>query len=266
MLKKIVSGGQTGADRAALDVAIEYDIPYDGWVPKGRKAEDGPIAERYHLKEMGSAAYEARTEQNVLDSDGTLIVSLGPLAGGSAETKRYAKKYGRPFLHIDLNRQNPFSASAAIKVWIEEEGIGTLNVAGPRASESPGIYDATAKLLRVVFHLQMVTDHMPDQSKTVPDQPRTVRQAVENLVTSLSLKDRAMIGNMEEDGLASLKNTHLDEFIQSHYGLGAENRKLMDDCLRFSGKGHLSVEDAAALILREVWGELGRTHRMRVVK
>ena len=265
-MKKIVSGGQTGADRAALDVAIEYDIPYDGWVPKGRKAEDGPIPERYHLKEMGSAAYEARTEQNVLDSDGTLIVTLGPLAGGSAETKRYAEKHGRPFLHIDLNRQNPFSASAAIKVWIEEEGIGTLNVAGPRASETPGIYDATAKLLRVVFHLQRVTDPMPDRSKPVPDQPRSVRQAVENLVTSLSLKDRAMIGNMEEEGLTSLKNTHLDEFIQSHYGLRAENSKLMEDCLRFSGKRHLSVEDAAALIMREVWGELGRTHRLRVVK
>jgi hypothetical protein len=265
-VKKIVSGGQAGADRAALDVAIEYDIPHGGWVPKGRIAEDGPIAERYRLKETVSAAYEARTEQNVLDSDGTLIVSLGPLAGGSAATKRYAKKHGRPFLHIDLNRQNPFSASAAIKVWMEEEGIETLNVAGPRASESPGIYDATAKLLKVVFHLQSVTDHMPGQSKAIPGQPPTVRQAVEKLVASLSLKDRAMIGNMAEEQLDSLKNTHLDEVIQSHYGLGAENRKLMEDCLRFSDKKHLSVEDAAALIMREVWGELGKTHRLRVVK
>lgn len=265
-MKKIVSGGQTGADRAALDVAIEYDIPHGGWVPKGRKAEDGPIAKRYHLKEMGSTHYKARTEQNVLDSDGTLIVSMGPLRGGSADTKAYAEKHGRPYLHVDLNRQNPFSASVAIKLWIEERGIEILNVAGPRASESPGIYDATAKLLRVVLHLQKVVGHMPDHSKIIPDQPRTVRQAVTNLVASLSLKDKALIGNLAEEEIAALKNSHLDEFIRTQYGLGAENSKLIEDCLRFSGKSHLSVEDAAVLIIRELWKELGKTHKLRVVK
>jgi hypothetical protein len=147
MVKKIVSGGQTGADRAALDVSFALDIPHGGWVPKGRKAEDGIIAERYHLKELNSSTYKARTEQNVFDSDGTLIVSFGRLQGGSAKTKRYAKKYGRPLLHINLSRQNLFSASTAIHKWIVEEGIDVLNVAGPRASEDPAIYDATVKLL-----------------------------------------------------------------------------------------------------------------------
>ena len=147
MVKKIVSGGQTGADRAALDVSIALDIPHGGWVPKGRKAEDGPIEERYHLKELNSATYKARTEQNVLDSDGTLIVSFGRLQGGSAKTKRYAKKHGRPLLHIDLGRKDLFSASTAIQGWIVEEGIEVLNVAGPRASEDSAVYDATVKLL-----------------------------------------------------------------------------------------------------------------------
>ena len=148
MVKKIVSGGQTGADRAALDVGIALGIPHGGWVPKGRKAEDGPIAERYHLKELSSATYEARTEQNVLDSDGTLIVSFGQLQGGSAKTKMFAIKHGRPLLHIDLSRQNLLSASTAIQGWIVEEGIEVLHVAGPRASEDPAVYDATVKLLR----------------------------------------------------------------------------------------------------------------------
>ena len=92
MIKKIISGGQTGADRAALDVAIKLDIPHGGWVPKGRKTESGPLPERYQFQEMGTRGYAERTEQNVLDSDGTLILSHGKLTGGSALTLRLAKK------------------------------------------------------------------------------------------------------------------------------------------------------------------------------
>jgi hypothetical protein len=81
MIKKIISGGQTGADRAALDVALKFDIPHGGWIPKGRKAEDGPLPEQYQLQEMPTASYPKRTEQNVIDSDGTLIISRGKLTG-----------------------------------------------------------------------------------------------------------------------------------------------------------------------------------------
>jgi hypothetical protein len=88
VIEKIVSGGQTGADRAGLDAAIELGIPHGGWVQKGRKTEDGGLPEQYHLKEMPIASYAARTEQNVIDSDGTLIVSHGKLNGGSAMTRR----------------------------------------------------------------------------------------------------------------------------------------------------------------------------------
>jgi len=96
VIDKIISGGQTGADRAALDAAIELDIPHGGWIPKGRKTEDGGLPEKYHLKEMPTGSYAARTEQNVIDSDGTLIVSHGKLNGGSALTRRLAKKHKRP--------------------------------------------------------------------------------------------------------------------------------------------------------------------------
>jgi hypothetical protein len=82
MIKKIITGGQTGADRAALDVAILLNIPHGGWVPKGRLAEDGPIHTKYQLKEMPTDSHEERTEQNVIDSDGTLIISHGELTGG----------------------------------------------------------------------------------------------------------------------------------------------------------------------------------------
>ena len=88
MIEKIISGGQTGADRAGLDAVIDLDIPHGGWIPKGRRTEDGGLPEKYNLKEMITGSYAARTEQNVIDSDGTFIVSHGKFNGGSAMTRR----------------------------------------------------------------------------------------------------------------------------------------------------------------------------------
>ena len=95
MIKKLISGAQTGADRAALDFAINNDIPHGGWVPRGRKAEDGVIPDRYHVKETPEPEYSRRTALNVMDSDGTLIFSHGPLTGGSALTEKLARKYNK---------------------------------------------------------------------------------------------------------------------------------------------------------------------------
>jgi len=114
MIKKIISGGQTGADRAALDVAIELDIQHGGWVPKGRKTENGVLPGKYELQEMPTASYPKRTERNVLDSDGTLIISHGQLTRGSTLTQRLAKKHRRPCLHIDLDSINSLKASEII--------------------------------------------------------------------------------------------------------------------------------------------------------
>jgi len=96
MIERIVSGGQTGADQAALDVALELGIPHGGWVPKGRKTERGPLPKKYHLQEMPTDSYPKRTEQNVMDSDGTLIISHGELSGGSEFTRKMAEKHGKP--------------------------------------------------------------------------------------------------------------------------------------------------------------------------
>lgn len=102
MLTKIISGGQTWAYRAALDVAIELGIPHGGWIPKGRKTEDGVLPYKHQLQEMRTASYPKRTEQNVIDSDGTLILSHGKLTGRSALTVKMAMKHGRPYLHVDF--------------------------------------------------------------------------------------------------------------------------------------------------------------------
>jgi len=151
MVNKIISGGQTGADRAALDVAIQLGISHGGWIPKGRLTENGKLEDKYHLKEMASPNYNKRTEQNVIDSDGTLIISHGKPTGGSEYTREMAILHGRPWLHIDLNRTESFQAAKQIISWLGEHEIEVLNVAGPRASKDSAIYPATFDILESVF-------------------------------------------------------------------------------------------------------------------
>jgi len=144
-LRKIVSGGQTGVDRAALDAALAHDVPVGGWCPKGRRAEDGPIPERYLLKETPSEAYEQRTAWNVRDSDSTLIITRGSLEGGTALTVTEARRQGRPVLHARTTDPVPV---AMIRAWGEDHDVRVLNVAGPRASEEQGIYEQARSLVQ----------------------------------------------------------------------------------------------------------------------
>jgi Circularly permutated YpsA SLOG family len=146
-LSKIVSGGQTGADQAALDYAIEHGIPHGGWIPKGRLTEVGPLPEKYNLQEMPTKNYPKRTEKNITDSDGTLIVSHGKMTGGTLLTWELAKKHSKPCIHIDLMVNSYADGARLLSDWIEKYGIKVLNVAGPRASKDSKIYTAVKGLL-----------------------------------------------------------------------------------------------------------------------
>ena len=151
MLEKIISGGQTGVDQAALDVAMELGIPCGGWCPRGRWSEDGPIDERYPLVESSSADPAERTERNVRDSDGTLIIARmtkTELTGGTALTHRIAEELGRPLLLADPRDPH---APRAVTAWLQDHAVAVLNVAGPRESRRPGIYDLAVVLLRAVL-------------------------------------------------------------------------------------------------------------------
>lgn len=144
-LTRIVSGGQTGVDRAALDAALEAGIQAGGWCPAGRLAEDGTIPERYPLRENDSPAYASRTERNVVDSDGTLVLNVGELADGTALTAEFAREHGKPLLVVQLDLSgDPGSAVA----WIRENDIRVLNVAGPRESKRPGVYGFGLSFMR----------------------------------------------------------------------------------------------------------------------
>jgi len=153
-VRKIVSGGQTGADRAGLDVAIELEIPHGGWCPRGRRTEDGPLPDRYQLTETDSSSYTQRTAWNVRDSDATVVFTLGTIGPGSRNTLAVAHKLGRSHLHIDLSLLLDATSCQKIESlqrWLTDCDVHTLNVAGSRESTSPGIGQAVTSLLRAAL-------------------------------------------------------------------------------------------------------------------
>lgn len=149
MLERVVSGGQTGVDRAALDAAMALGLACGGWCPRGRRAEDGPIPSRYPLRETPGAAYPERTAWNVRDSDATLVLSFGKPRGGTALTIGLARKAGRPVLVVDLDTGVP--GPAEVRAWLDRERVRALNVAGPRESEAPGVHALASRYLRAAF-------------------------------------------------------------------------------------------------------------------
>ena len=151
VLKMIVSGGQTGVDRGALDAALEAGFPCGGWCPRDRKAEDGTIPERYPLAETVSANYRSRTIKNVSDSDGTAIVYFGELSGGTEETKLHCERLGKPYFLIDASEVTPDHGAELLAAFVDDCSIETLNVAGPRASKEPAAHAYARDFVRLLI-------------------------------------------------------------------------------------------------------------------
>jgi len=147
-VEKIISGGQTGVDRAALDFALERNIQCGGWCPKGRLAEDGRIDSKYPLAETKTSLYAERTRLNVKDGDGTLIIFSDEMGNGTIFTAEYARQIKKPLLII---KTGDHDLKTTIWQWIEKHKIKVLNIAGPRESISPGIYLKTLEILKKVF-------------------------------------------------------------------------------------------------------------------
>ena len=146
-LRRIVSGGQTGADRGGLDAAIELEIPHGGWCPRGRRAEDGRIPSGYELEETESSRYEVRTERNVASSDATVVFTRGAPTGGSALTVAMARKHGKPCLPVDVERVSTDDAAARLRAFVLEQQVEILNVAGSRESGAPGLAEQVCRII-----------------------------------------------------------------------------------------------------------------------
>jgi hypothetical protein len=272
MIRKIVSGGQTGADRAALDAALNLGIPHGGWVPKGRLTENGTLPDKYELTEMPDTSYASRTEQNVIDSNGTVIISHGPLTEGSEYTRQMAIRHSRPWLHIDLNQTPAFKSATLISSWIDKNRIEVLNVAGPRASKDSQIYSAVLKLIESVHYLQLLeispaqTGASKNSSPSAFEKmPLTVDEAVEILIAHLPLKQKATIANMDESELIKLRPS-LGKYILNKFDLWFGNEKLKQSCLAQANFALHSEDDAAALVVKELWRKLKATHKLRIIK
>jgi hypothetical protein len=271
MFEKIVSGGQTGADRAALDFAIKHKIPYGGWVPKGRLAEDGPLHKKYKLTEMPTGSYQNRTEQNVIDSDGTLIISHGRLTGGSSYTGKMAKKHNRPCFHIDLNNHEVFLATLEILIWLYDNGIKVLNVAGARASKDPNIYEKVTDILESALILESkkeILSNLPQLKQTSKDKnlkrPITVNEAVDRLMSEMKLKDQITLAKIHENDLVNLHFT-IGMWIRNNF-VYPRNDKLLQSCRVVSRDKFLHYAQLHMVIIRELWKKLQKTHRLKVIK
>ncbi len=271
MVHRFVSGGQTGVQRAVLDTAIKLGIDYSGWIPRGRRSEDGPLDTRYQLKEMESIDIRQTIKRNIESSDGTLVISRGKLSDWLTLSVQFTLQSHNQLLHADLSQRSLFEASTLICDWAEVHRIRRLYVTGPRQSEDKSIYSDSCSILEASIYLGFIKatslgSFMGASNGGDAGQkyPTTVEQAVERLKGALSLKDRVMVANTDAERLDELYRW-LAEYIKKNYGLYSGNPELMTSCAAYAGVGEPLPDEVCMVIIRALWEELRRTHRMRLV-
>nr|NJM01107.1 hypothetical protein [Desulfobacula sp.] len=272
MLAKIISGGQTGADRAALDVAVKFNIDHGGWVPRGRRTEDGPLKRKYRLTETQTDDYRERTKLNVMDSQGTVIISRGDLTGGSKLTQTVAKQVGRPHCVIDLFNFEEFEAAVILKSFILENQIQVLNVAGPRQSSVPGIYADVKTVLEVMLYLLFLDTRKDKEIRSYlpsgpfrEEFPQELNACMDLLYRDIPLRTRIFIARTGQTEILALYFLFLD-YIRHRVGFDTENKSLLQDCAESMGDTDCGIEDAVMVILKQFKHELENDHILRVIQ
>jgi len=274
MLKKIISGGQTSADQAALDAAIKLGIAHGGWIPKGRTTETGTLPENYNLREMPTDDYSKCIEQNVKDSKGTLIIFYGKLTGDLYRAERETLKHKHQLLGVDLNQTIAFHAASLVNDWIQLRYIDILYVVGPSTTVNPN----AGKHTKIMLERALISDLMnvPSQ-RAIADYskkellekplvlPKTIHEAVERLIAEMALKDKVVIANMTYDELADL-NSNFGAYIRNAFRLWSGNHELMESCRFVSKNKKLNVDEASFAIIDALWEKLRKTHKLKVIK
>lgn len=274
MLRKIISGGYTEADQAALDVAIKLGISYSGWIPKGRITESGLLPEKYKLQEMPTDNYSECIEQNAIESKGTLIIYYEKLTGNLLHAERVTLKHKRQLLGIDLNQIFAFRAASLLNDWIQLRHIDNLYVIGPNATVNPEIGKHTMIIVEGALMLNQmnvpsdraIDDYSKkDYLEKLPVPPRTVEEAVERLISEMALKDKVIIANMTYGELVDL-NSNLGAYIRNAFRLWSGNPELMKSCRFVSKNKKLNVDSASFAIINALWEKLRKTHKLKVIK
>jgi hypothetical protein len=220
---------------------------------------------------MPTESYEARTERNVIDSDGTLIIFRGKPTGGSDYTRQMTLKHKKQILAIDLIYTNHFDAASLAVSWIKLQRIQVLNVAGPRASEDQQIYSDVVIILEKVIEdfadekrKSIIGIYKPAKAKPSAP-PKTVEDAVERLIGELPLKDKTTLANMFENDLVAFQNT-LGFYIGNEFRIWSGNQALLHSCEEVAGEDWLNPDFAPNVIIMELWKKLQKTHKLRAVK
>ncbi|MDA8139821.1 MAG: hypothetical protein M0036_14315 [Desulfobacteraceae bacterium] len=272
MVRKIISSGQTGVELAALDTAIKLGIDHGGWTSRGKRNEEGKLQGLYNLTETRSLGLQEALDKNVAESDGTLVISRGASTITIKQAVQSALKQERQFLHVDLSQYALFEAASLSSAWLFQAPIKTVFVTGPLSSEDKLIYQHTQKLLETAFYLGFVKSGLQPQligrggeEFTRPNWPQTVDQAVAHLKSVLSLKDRSLMGNLQPDELSHLRSG-IGDYVKQKYGLYEGNEALMKSCAEVGRLNQPLPDEACAVILRALWEDLRRTHKLRVVK
>ena len=274
MIQKLISGGQTGVELAALDIAIKLGIHHGGWIARGRRNAQGRLNHVYNLREVEAVGFKTAMEQNVMAADGTLLVTRGKKSARTQHAVEMSLKHQRQLLHVDLSQNSSFEAASLISSWGSLQQISIAFVTGTQAETDSKIYAQTLKILETAFYLGFVkTGLHPHRTEMDPgssqapsgDYPHTVVEAVARLKSTLSLKDRAHLANIQADELDQL-GSGLGEYIKQTFGLYSGNAALMESCAECGHVDNPLVEEACAVILRALWEDLQNTHKLRVIK
>ena len=267
MVKKIISGGQTGAERAAYDLALRFHIPHEGWIPKDCIAEYGPSSIIHQPSQIPIDNYGDCIENNVLDSDGSLIITDGLPYCGSVLALDLVCKNNRPYLHIDLKEISTLEAVFFVRDWVFENKVEILNVTGAQESEDPGIYQATFDILKNVLLTDAINERVQGsikKGKTPNDNPVSVNQAINIMMTQMAFKYQVAIANSSEDELNSYHSAI--GFYIGHRLMNSRNEKLLESCRQVAKDNYLHWDEVPMVIMKELWRRLRQTHRLRVVK
>jgi len=271
ILDKIISGGQTGADRAALDTALKFNIPHGGWIPKGKKTESGPLPDVYQLSEMPTQDYPERTRQNILDASGTVIIARGALSGGSKLTHTFARVTGKPNCHIDLLTHDIFESAMILQSFILENHIRILNVAGPRASGDPAIYHDVRSVIEAVLYLfflesDIQANFSPEYPKSAAAEqhPKSLTAAVDLMVSDLGLKEKAWVARLGQSQVSALYFSWLDA-VRLRLGLDDTSSALMAGLKHQALWEGYTPEDGVMDCLKALKARLDQTHDLKVV-
>jgi hypothetical protein len=275
MIHKIISGAQAGVEQAALDIAIKLGIPHGGWIPKWRKMEDSTLVSKYgQLQEMENANYSRTTEENVKNSDGTLIISQGQLSGCSALNRRLAERHQRPYLYIDLNTVIAFHASKMISDWIRDHGIEILNVTGLKNADGFNVYQMALNILETAFEIGLadITRYvampaaMADPTPEMfIDLPQSVEQAVTTLMERLTFKEKTKIANISEKNLFA-STSSLRVYIKNEFRLWEKNEKRIESSYHTVSEQEES-DDITDCIIMALWEKLQTSNNvLRIVR